>query len=216
MVGVSIASELLKVFTHIDPVYREGTEKFMGYYITPAALPLHLCSLLIFLFFFLALSKNEERNNWLYHFFVPVGIIGGVCGIFFATSGVSFTEPYPYQAFIFHSVILWFAIYLMATKQVHLGLNVLVRNLVTLFSLSIVMIWINGALRINAIETGNSINFFFLAKPPVDNLPFLNLNHGYMVYYMHLMITGIILESLISLPYVIKDLKTKKNVKVDI
>lgn len=209
MVGVSIASELTKVFSHVNAVYNEA-EEFLGYYITPAALPLHLCSILIFIFFFLALSKNEKINDILYNFFVPIGIIGGVCGIFFATSGTSFTEPSPYQSFIYHSTIVWFALYLIITKQVHLGWKVLIRNLIIMFSLSIVMIWINGALRINAVVTNNSINFFFLTNPPKEGLPFLNFNHGWFVYYIHLIMTGIILMSAISAPYMISDIKKEK------
>jgi len=207
MAGISFISEIVKIFTHIDMRYKQSDGSFMGYYITPASLPLHLCSILIFIYFYLAFAKNETRIKQLMEFVAPVGLISGLLGIAFATSGTSFTTPDAYQCFIYHSMITWFSVFLMAKREVFLGYKVLIRNIATLFCLSIVMIWINGALSINAIANGNFINFMFLAKPPVNNLPFLTLDYGYIVYFIHLMVAGIALMFVISLPYIISEHK---------
>lgn len=212
MAGVSLGSELLKVFTHIEArASLSDSSKIVGYYITPAALPLHLCSLLIFVFFYLVFCNDEKKERAIFNFVAPVGLVSGLCGIAFATSGTDFFAPYAYQCFIYHAVLTWFSIYLFATKKVNLGKKTFFTNMVVLFLLSIVLIWINGALSIAAIANGNSINFMFLANPPLDNLPFLNLNNGWFVYYMHLMTTGVILLILISLPYLIKESRENAN-----
>lgn len=192
MAGVSLASELLKIFTHIQD----------NGYIEAGALPLHLCSIFIFVFFYLALSKNEKNKGILRSFFVPVGLFGALLAIIMATSGVNFAKPFAYQCFIFHAVMLYYALYLIITKQVDLGLKVYIRNLIVLFSLAMIMIWVNGALQ--SYDT----NFFFVVRPPASGLPVLNLNHGWFVYFCHLACTGVILETLVSLPYIIKE---KKN-----
>ena len=204
MAGVCIVSELVKIFSHMQPVYDEE-----GYVIMRYALPLHLCSIFIFVIFYLALSKNEERKNVLISFLVPIGIIGSLIALLLATSGVDFKAPYAYQAYIYHACLLWYSLYFVLTKQVDLGKKAYIRNLIILFSLAIVMIWINGAL----YDDGSyNVNFMFLVRPPADGLPFLNLKHGWYAYFAHLSFSGIVLETLFSLPYILKERKRKENI----
>ncbi len=201
---VAVLSELTKIFAHIRGL-NNSLDTTAGGYIRPVALPFHLCSILIFVIFYMAISDNKERIEKCKSFLVPIGIFGGSLALILATSGIEFNKPQPYQSFIYHAALLWYAIYLLKTKQVSLNTKDFIRNVVVLFSLSIVMIWINGALQI--YET---VNFFFVCKPPVDGLPFLNLKHGWHVYYINLCITGLVLEFIIHLPGIIKDRKQKK------
>lgn len=207
MSGFAILSELTKLFSHI-----RGLNNIMdttnGGYIRPVALPLHLCSILIFVVFYMAISNNQERIEKCKSFLVPIGIFGGFLALILATSGIEFNKPQPYQSFIYHSALLWYAIYLLKTKQVSLNTKDFVRNIIVLFSLAIIMIWVNGALQI--YET---VNFFFVVKPPADGLPFLNLKHGWHAYFAHLCFTGLLLEFIIHLPGIIKDYKAKKVFK---
>ena len=197
--SVSLLSELLKIFTHMEYVSLEN--KSMGMVIEPTALPLHMCSIFIFFFFYLAFSKNEKINNALLSFITPVGLFGGLLAIFIATSGTNFKAPYSYQCFIYHSMLVWFSLYLLISKQVDLGIKAYIRNFIILFSLAIIMIWVNGALK--TYDT----NFFFVVRPPKDNLPILNLNHGWYVYFLTLSLIGIILLSVVHIPYIIKHKK---------
>ena len=87
MVGFSIASELLKMFTRIHDVVEDG--EVVGGVLSPSALPLHLCSIFIFVFFYLAIQKNEEREKKIISFFVPIGLLGAFSAILIATSGVA-------------------------------------------------------------------------------------------------------------------------------
>ena len=203
MVIISLASELLKIFTHIELEYKESGELYRGF-IEPSALPLHLCSIFIFVYIFLLFTKNEELEQKIISFFVPIGLFGALLAILMATSGTNFKAPYAYQCFAYHSGMIYLALYFMITKQVDLGLKAYLRNLIVLFSLAIIMIWINGAL--SAYNT----NFFFVCRPPADGLPILNLKHGWFVYFLSLCMCGIVIETLVSLPYIIKEIKARK------
>ena len=55
MAGVAISSELLKIFTHMEPVTNGGMV------IEPTALPLHICSMYIFVF--LCRTDNAEERT---------------------------------------------------------------------------------------------------------------------------------------------------------
>lgn len=203
--GISLASELCKIFTHMTETSSTGMVLEAG------ALPFHLCSLLIFVFLFLAFSKNENLRNKIVSFVVPVSIAGGVLAILMATSGVDFTEPYSYQCFVYHAGILWYALYLICSKQVDLGLKAYIRNLCILMFLVVIMLWVNSALQ------SYDVNFFYLVRPPVKNLPLLNLNHGWYVYFITVLLCGLLLLTIIHLPSIItqivKNYKQNKQLK---
>ena len=203
MCGITVASELLKLFTNIIMVYDEYGNLYRGF-IDPKALPLHLCSFFIFIFFFMLFNKNEELEKKIISFFVPIGLIGAILAILFATTGVEFTSPITWQNFIYHAGMIYLALYYMITKQVDLGLKAYIRNLIILCFLVIVMIWVNGAL--SAYDT----NYFFVCRPPAKNLPFLNLKSGWHIYFLRIVFCGLLFETIICLPYIIKEKKNKK------
>lgn len=189
--GISVASELCKIFTHIDPV---GGDWLKGGVISAGALPFHLCSLTIFVYFYLALTKPNPKHQYLLDFVVPIGVIGGVLALIIPTSGVEFSSIYSYQCFVYHSGIIWFSIYCLATNSVKITWKICIRNLVTLFVVSLLAIWINGAL-----QTYNT-NFLYVVRPPMKGLPFLTLKYGWYVYYAHLLSAGLLLMSLTMIP----------------
>ena len=102
--ALASASELVKVFTRI----REATVKGggMGGFIQVSALPLHLCSMLIFVVFAMTFSKKETTVESLKSFFVPVALLGGVCSILIPIDGVSFSNVKVWQGFVYHSGII--------------------------------------------------------------------------------------------------------------
>ena len=59
-------------------------------------------------------------------------------------------------------------------------------------------------LTMNSMLAQYNVNYFFLRKPPVDNLPILNLNNGYFVYLAVLIAIAISLITIIHLPFMIK------------
>lgn len=196
---ISLLSELSKIFSHM----REVNDEY-GFVILRYCLPFHLCSILIFVYFYLFFGKNEELKEKLLSFTVPIGLFGGFLAMILATSGVDFTAPYAYQCFIYHAGCFYFSLYFIITKQVDLGKKALIRNCISLFVLAIIMIWVNGAFY---DEGTHNVNFMFLVRPPMEGLPFLNLKHGYIPYFVHLCSLGLFLEFLVSLPYIIKEKK---------
>lgn len=193
------ASEIAKIMYSMQPASGGGMV------ISAGALPFHLCSTLIFAFAYLMFGKNENTKEIVKSFVVPAGMLGGVLAILIPTSGTGFAAIQTYQCFIYHAAILWYGIYLIATKQVDLGLKAYLRNLIILAVLAVFMIWINGALQI--YET----NFFFLVKPPVDGLPIINLNNGWYAYFFILVTIAVVLVGAIHLPTIIKEIKQNKN-----
>lgn len=239
---VAVASETFKIATHMFPCYRsdflgEGAsvEGFTGaMYLLPKSLPFHLCSILIFFIFFLALSKNEKLIEKVKTFCVPIFLFAGVLAIVINTafgSDINNFESFTgeiakldayrashdaldlsrylatlsaYQYFTYHATIVWFGLYLMLTKQVKFGLKEWLTNDIILFALFVGAIWVNSL----TLKFGT--NFMFVAAPPAKGLPLLNLNHGWYIYIIHYMLIAAILTFLFQLPFMIKDWKSKK------
>ncbi len=202
MAGIALTSEICKILTHMQFV--NGDDSSEGMVLEAGALPFHLCSLLIFAFFYLPFVKNEKFKNYILSLSVPVGIIGSLLAILMATSGTAFDEPFSYQCFIYHAGMMWFSIYLIATKQVNLGKKAWITNLISLFSLAIGMIWLNSALQ--TYDT----NFWYVVRPPVEGLPVLNLNYGWYAYFGTLLLLGFIGVTVVHLPFIITERKRKK------
>lgn len=205
MSGISILSEFVKIFAHM--LLSDPEDPSRGMVLKVTSLPLHLCSIIIFLIFYIALSKNEERKQKVLNFYVPIALIGGILALLLATSGTEFTRPQPYQSFIYHAAIVWFALHALITKKVDMGLRTYITNIVILAAMTFAMIWINGALQ--NFET----NFFFVVRPPAKGLPLLNLNHGWYVYFVNLIAVGLVLLTALHLPYMIIEAKKKKALK---
>ncbi len=201
MAGVALCSELSKILTHME--YVNGKDASEGMAIDPEALPFHLCSILIFAFFYLPFAKNEKLKNFILSFSFPISIIGSLLALLMATSGTDFTTPEVYQCFIYHSAMLWFALYLALTKQVYLGFKAWRTNIITLFSLAFIMIWVNGAL------SEYNTNFFYVVRPPVEGLPILNLNNGWYFYFGTVIVCGLVGVTLVHLPSMIKERRNK-------
>ena len=204
MAGVAISSELLKIFTHMEPVANGGT----GMVIEPTALPLHICSMYIFVFLWLPFSKDSKFRRFVLNLAVPISLVGGGLSILMATSGVNFARPFAYQCFIYHAVMVWFGAYLIYSKNCDLGVKSWITNCIAMTCIAIVMIWVNGAL--SAYNT----NFLYVVRPPKSGLPFLNLNSGWFVYFLRLCFIGLVAITLVHLPAMIKQLVSKSKCKV--
>ncbi len=94
MAIIALCSELFKITTHMFPVIRkdflglegdvEGYKNAM--YLLPKSLPFHLCSILIFFIFFMALSNNDAMIEKIKTFVVPVFILAGGLALIINTS----------------------------------------------------------------------------------------------------------------------------------
>lgn len=172
---VSIISELIKIFSNLIQTSEGGTV------LDPADLPFHLCSIQIFFIFALKfLVKTEEGKQKLLGFMAPTMLVGGALALFIPTVGVEFTKLQVYQYFIFHANIITFAIYVLKERLVNYTWKSFFRNISYLGMLALIATWINSLLSV----TNPKVNFFYLCRPPMENLPILNLNNGWFVYFL--------------------------------
>ena len=205
--GICIASELCKIFTHIDNIY-DGDGNLYGGVLSAGALPLHLCSLLIFFILYLNVCKDEGRREKVKSFIIPIALLGGFMALLIPTSGVNFLKPYAYQCFVYHAGIIWYALYLLVSKQATLGIRSYKNNMLYMLCLAFIMLWLNSALQVY------DTNFFYLVRPPMDNLPILNLNHGWLVYFISLMAIALTLFTLLHLPFIITERRKARAEKL--
>ena len=202
--GICIVSELSKIFTHIDDIV-DSDGNLVGGVLGAQYLPLHLCSILIFFILYLNICKNEARLEKIKSFIVPIALLGGTMALLIPTSGVNFLKPYAYQCFIYHAGIIWYALYLLVTKQVSLGLKSYLNNMLSLTGIMFIMLWVNSALQVY------DTNFFYLVRPPMENLPILNLDNGWFAYFISLIAVAILLFSLLHIPFIIIEHRKSKK-----
>lgn len=195
---ICILSEVSKIMSDMQDNVAGGMS------LDPRSLPFHLCSLMIFVVFYIFLAPYSNFKQTLINFLAAIGTIGSFMALIIPTNGVEFNEIGPYQCFVYHAGLIWFSIYLIVSKNAKLDLKAYITNISILSFLAFMMIYVNGAL------SQYGTNFFYVVRPPMDNLPILNLNHGWYVYFITLLILGITLMTLFHLPFIIKN-KTKKE-----
>lgn len=198
---ISIASESCKMMTHLLP------SPLGGMALDPKALPFHLCSMQIFIVFYITFAKASPVKEKVISFSVPGALLGGIMAMLIPTDGVDFRDPLAYQCFVFHAGLVWLALYFLRSKQVDMGRKAYGRNLLILLGLSGIMIYVNGAF------FNYGTNFMFLTRPPMKNLPILNLNHGWYVYFLSLALLAVMLMTLVHLPFMIAERRKKTGVK---
>ena len=193
MSAIAVASESCKMMTHLLP------SPLGGLALDPNALPFHLCSMQIFVVFYITFAKASATRDKFLSFSVPVALLGGIMAMLIPTDGVDFRDPLAYQCFVFHAGLVWLALYFIRTKQVDMGLRAYGRNLLILLCLVGIMIYVNGAF------FSYGTNFMFLTRPPMENLPILNLDHGWYVYFLTLAALAVVLMTLVHLPFILKE-----------
>lgn len=199
----SVISECVKMFSNMVDGYKGGM------HLNPGDLPFHLCSIQIFLFFALKyFAKSEDTKQRFLGFMTPVAILGGIMALLIPTVGVEFTAPQVYQFFLYHAMLIFFAIYVIKNGLVRWSFGVLLRNLRYLGAVCFFATIINSML----YESFNKVNFFYLVRPPMDNLPILNLDNGWYAYIASLLLIAVVLvTALHALLIFIQGLREKKD-----
>lgn len=175
MFFMALISELIKMFSNM----KDGEHG--GMYLDPGDLPLHLCSIQIF--FITALKffvKKEDNKEKLLGFMVPTMLVGAFIALFIPTVGVKFNKAQVYQFFMFHAFVIAFAIYVLINKMVNYTWKTFFRNVGYLGALAMICMWMNSIL----YNSFPLVNFMYLVRPPMENLPILNLNNGWYVYFI--------------------------------
>lgn len=202
---VCVVSEIVKIAANIESQPYKTDQ--LAFYLDVGDLPFHLCSIQIF--FVIALMffvKKDSTKDKLLCFMFPTMLLGGLIALFIPTVGVKFTRPQVYQFFIFHAFIVAFALYLIINKIIKLDFKALFRNFGILSLLVFFAICMNSMLR------NHDVNFFYLSRPPMDNLPLLNLDNGWFAYFLTLLVVAVSALTLLQLPFI---LINKKRDKID-
>jgi len=205
---VSIASELIKVFSTIQMVpSSDGT--MMYPYLEVQHLPLHLCSLQILVIFYVRFSNNDKLRDKLLAFMYPTCIVGAVLAlmmtsIFNATIEVTqaFTHPLAYQYFLFHTMLLLLGIYIPMSGEVELDWKHYRSTMAILAVLGFLSIYINSLLAKATYVSGvlQSVdytpNFFFTYKFPIG-IVFTEIWH----WYIYIAVIAVAAAAVIGLMY---------------
>lgn len=178
-----------------------------GMHLDPLSLPFHLCSLMIFAVLFITFGKEGKTKRLVINFVSVMGTLGSFCAIMIPTNGTDFTKILAYQCFVYHAGLMWFSLYLLFSKEADITSRSFFENMGILFTLTFIMLYVNGAL--SAYDT----NFFYLTRPPMEGLPYLNLNAGWYVYLVRMMVLAIVLLSLFHLPFILR-IKPRRNDRI--
>lgn len=190
-------------FSEVSKVMSNMTESPNGgMHLDPLSLPFHLCSLMIFAVLFITFGKEGRAKRLTINFVSVMGILGSFCAIMIPTNGTDFTTFPAYQCFIYHAGLMWFALYLIFSGEAKPTIKSMAENMVILSILIFIMLYVNGAL------SGYDANFFYLTRPPIEGLSYLNLNHGWYAYLGRMLLLGTILILLFHMPFIIKERKS--------
>ena len=200
--AVMIALIILKVF-HVSLSMKAS--EFGGYVLNQTQLSFHLCSIMIYTVIFTNMIKNKRLVDMLKSFMVPCLFIGAAMALLIPTEGTDPTVARVWQYMLIHGVLVFYGIYLAAIEKVDLSFKAYFNNLKLLLGVTLLAFLMNSVLE--HYET----NFLFLRVPPMENLPLLNLNNGWYVYFLTLAVIACTLMLLVQLPFIVLSARKKKR-----
>ena len=200
--AVMILLIVLKIF-HLSLSMKESP--FGGYVINQTQLSFHLCSIMIYTVIFTNMIKNKKVVDTLKSFMVPCLFIGAAMALLIPTEGTDPAVPRVWQYMLIHGVLVFYGIYLAAVEKVDLSFRAYFNNLKLLLGVTLL------AFLMNSVLEPYKTNFLFLRVPPMDNLPLLNLNHGWYVYFLTLTAVACTLMLLVQLPFMAWDARKNKR-----
>jgi hypothetical integral membrane protein (TIGR02206 family) len=190
---------ILKIF-HMSLSMKAS--EFGGYVLDQTQLSFHLCSIMIYAIIFVNMIKHERVIRVLKSFMVPCLFIGALMALFIPTEGADFMVPRVWQYMLIHGVLVFYGIYLATVERVDLSMRAYVNNLKLLCGVTLV------AFLMNSVLEQYQTNFLFLRLPPMENLPILNLNHGWYVYFVSLAAVACLLTLLVQLPFMLRNARS--------
>lgn len=199
--SIGIVSEFIKVFYYII-----ANEDVYGGILPKTDLPFHLCSIQILFVAVLVYSKNQKFKELLLSFMLPSCLFGGIAALLIATtSSLNGMWILSVQYFGYHVALVIFALSLMRDNVLKLNVKHYVNCLKFLAVLMLFAIYINSIL----YDGVSNINFMYVASPPQSGLPFLNENHGWLVYIVHYAVLVIFCVTLCYIKPIIAAIRQK-------
>lgn len=190
----------------------ENGIKILRAFLKRGELPFHLCSMQPILMLIVKFTKNENLKTKVLEFMFPTCLIGASCSILIMTIDGSFSNPQLYEYFFFHAALIIYAVRIITSKKITITWTSHLRVCLELIALLVLSIWINSILSDTGMITPDTdevfyTNFCFSSRPPLDNLPYLNLSKGWYVYIIRYICLGAFLLTILDLPFILK----KKN-----
>ena len=198
---ISMIIAIVGKLVHLALSMKESSDG--GMVIDQTQLDFHLCSVQVYLMIACSLIKSTTAKNAIKGFMAPTMAIGALMALLIPTEGVDPTTPRVWQYMVVHGNLVFYGFYLMLVEKVDLTKKTYIRNLIAFSGLAML------GFNMNSILQAYNTNFLFLRKPPMDNLPILNLNNGYLVYVITLAIIAVLLLTIVHLPFMLKKEKTK-------
>ena len=203
MLIVGIVSELIKVF-----YYTVANEEVYGGILPKTDLPFHLCSIQIIFILVINLTSNEKVKRFLYSFMIPSCLLGGIAALLLATtSSLNGMWILSLQYFGYHVAIVVLALKLITSREFTPTVGDYFNCLKFLLMLMFAAMYINSIL----YDGVSNINFMYVASPPMSGLPFLNEDHGWLVYIAHYGFTVLLCVTACYIKPIIKALSRKKQ-----
>lgn len=195
-----------------------GNESIINCYVPRTEAPFHLCSIQPFFFLIFKWSKSERLKQTLYRLTFPTCLFGASISLILCTVECSFINPQSYEYFIFHGALVVYAITMYKKRLINVSLAGMFQTMILLLILFLASIPLNSVLSDTGLLIGSNqvnlfyTNFFYSLRPPLDGLPVLNLKYGWYVYFIHMVICGMLLIAACYLPlYIIKRIKQQKG-----
>ncbi len=202
MLGIGLASEFIKVFYYI--LANEATH---GGILPKTDLPFHLCSIQIIFIAVVVYGKSEKLRELLLSFMIPSCLLGGLAALLIpTTSSLNGRWILSVQYFGYHVAIMLFALTLLMSGQPKLTVRHYVNCLKFTAILMLFAIYINSIL----YDGVSNINFMYVASPPQSGLPFLNEDHGWLVYIVHYAFVVVLCITLCYLRPIIQAIRNRK------
>ena len=193
---------VLKIF-HLSLSMKEAPAG--GMIINQTQLSFHLCSLMIYAVILINVIKNEKFVKVAKSFMVPCMLIGATMALLIPTEGVDILKPRVWQYMLIHGTLVFYGFYLVLVERVDMSLRAYLNNLKLLAVVTMVAFLMNSVL-----ERYNT-NFLFLRVPPMEDLPVLNLDNGWYVYFITLALIACLLLLLVHLPFIVSG--ARRNAK---
>ena len=188
MLWIGVASEIVKVFAFILM-----NESKLGGYLPKTDLPFHLCSIQIIFLAILNLTSNKKVRRALCAFMLPSCLWGGLAAILIPTSSsISSLNVLTFQYFIYHSALIVLALHMLMSSEMPFNVKDCRTALIMLVCALFAAIYVNSIL----YDGQSKVNFMYVVSPPKEGLPFLNKEHGWLVYILHYAFLCVVLVTL--------------------
>ena len=168
----------------------------MGKWTIQTMLPLHVCSILVWLGAYMLVTKNYS----IYEFMYFIGIGGALQALLTPDLGIyGFPHFRFFQTFISHGLIITAAIYMTTVEGFRPTWKSFVRVAVLMNVYMVIVFFINSAIGSNYLMING--------KPPTASI--LDLLPPWPIYIVYMEVLGVITFFLLYIPFIIKDWHVK-------